>query len=661
MNIILPITISSTNFRASSILENEYSEWEAGGFVAVNASPNGFIALCRASSGNMYAASGAGIYKSTDNGVNWALIGGSPTGVYGLCALGTNIYACDAGTKKIYMDTGESGIFSDLGAAVKSWMGMCVSTAGDVFCVSTDGGVYKQTGGTGAFAQVNATVRSYYACCGAYDGSIYFCVNAGSIYRSADGGTTLTDLVQTARNWRSMTADSNGHIYAGCYGGDIYKRTNGAGNFTAIGGTDLSWWGMAYDSATDTLYGSVSGGYVYSCTGTTIYSDGNTVQVTSGTNLADHKIYESLTNNNASNNPTTDTTNWLLIGNTNRTKGYDSSIASQSSASESITNIYAPGAIGAISILNHESSTISIIEIKNEDALINTTAWAGATGTTQPTGWDKVGTPSDFTIDSGALKMTVDANGEGISKTVAVTAATEYQLLFFYKNTAGDIAQVAIYDESNSSNILAVLDLPSVTAGYTPYSHVFTTPEGCISLTVKLLAKTSGDIVYFDYCKFAPTIYSETITTGALVTYSAKTDLVSEANCILTVTITNTGSTAKVGEIVMGPKYDIGGRGADYGISWGVKDWSTIEADTYGHYDIVTREKSKWMKCSIDVPIADVDYVSNLMSYYMSTYLMWLGSLTNQAQMIYGFADDWSFSQDEPSFAKLSISITGIT
>jgi len=411
--------------------------------------------------------------------------------------------------------------------------------------------------------------------------------------------------------------------------------------------------GLVYNNTNNYLYCSVQTNDIYRANGTTSYSDGDKVQI-----RATHETYESLQNVNQGKAPATEPTWWLSLGKTNRWKCFDNQISVQTSQAESMTYVFAPGEVEAIAFMNLESSTIDIIEIDNDDNLIlNGLDWTGASGTTQPTSWDKVGTPTDYTIDSGALKLTVDGN-EGISQTIAVSAATEYQLLFLYKNKASDVAQVAVYDVTHSADILATTDLASKTS-FCPYSYVFTTPAGCVSIKISLTAKTSGDIVWFDYVKCAPTKYSETITTGALISYACKTDLWKDANCILTVNINNTGATAKIGEMVMGLKYDIGGRNPNYGISWGGQDWSTIEQGTFG-YEIVERDKSKWMRLTIDVPEASWDYVSNLIQGYMSSYLMWLGSETNQCLMIYGFPDEWSFTANEPSYAVLDLSIKGI-
>lgn len=662
MNIILPTEMTDALLVGSSILENEFSEWATGGW---SADLSGGLAAqsitCNAAGGVYVCVYGTDIYYAADGVTFGTLSAGALNWIkLGVDTYANDIYACVDGAD-VYKQTNGTGAFADLNVTHRAYRGVTGDGLGNVYaCTSGPGAgrIYIWNGSN--FVEDHASNKDFRGIClDPISGLMYLCEYGGDIYTY--DGTTLTALGGTSRNWTDITADASGNIWAAASGVDVYKRTLGAGAFAASTLGAKAFNGLKYNDNKDYLYCSVSGG-VYRANGTTSYSDGDKVQIRST-----HETYESLQNANQGKAPATETSWWLSLGKTNRWKCFDKQISVQTSQAESMTYVFAPGEVEAIAFLNLESSTVDIIEIDNDDNLIlNGLVWTGASGTTQPTSWDKVGSPASYAIHNSSIqglccRIITDANGEGMSQTFAVSAATEYQLLFVYANSTGDRAQVGVYDVSNSADILATADLADTENSWSVYSYVFTTPAGCISIKISLLGKTSGDIVYFDYVKAAPTKYSETITTGALISYSGKTNLWKDANCILTVNITNTGSTAKVGEIVMGPKYDIGGRGADYGISWGVKDWSTIEADTYGHYDIVKREKSKWMKCSIDVPIADVDYVSNLMSYYMSTYLMWLGSLTNQAQMIYGFADDWSFSQDEPSYAKLSISITGIT
>jgi hypothetical protein len=218
--------------------------------------------------------------------------------------------------------------------------------------------------------------------------------------------------------------------------------------------------------------------------------------------------------------------NWLETGSTNRWKAFNNVLGSQTEQATKIEYVLTPGAvIDSVALLNLESDTVDIVEIDADDNLVtNGTAWTDATGTTQPTGWDKVKTCSDFTIDGGMIRLTADDTNEGISQTIGVWPSTEYQLLGIYKNTASDIAQYSVYDMTNSADILATTDLTSSTAN-SSFSYVFTTPAGCTSIKISLLAKASGDIVWFDSVILAYTRYSETVTTGTSKTDVVKLDL----------------------------------------------------------------------------------------------------------------------------------------
>lgn len=99
-----------------------------------------------------------------------------------------------------------------------------------------------------------------------------------------------------------------------------------------------------------------------------------------------------------------------------------------------------------------------------------------------------------------SLKITATggANQYEQSDDVTVNAATDYTLKLRYFNTAGDTAQYMIYDVTNDADIVAITDLASSTTWSAEQEISFTTPAGCTSIYFQLLAKTDGDIVYFD-------------------------------------------------------------------------------------------------------------------------------------------------------------------
>jgi hypothetical protein len=243
---------------------------------------------------------------------------------------------------------------------------------------------------------------------------------------------------------------------------------------------------------------------------------------------------------------------------------------------------------------------------------------------------------ADFTIESAALKITCDANGEGISQTIAVSAATEYQLVFLYKNTASDIAQLAVYDVTHSADILATTDLTSSTANSSK-SYVFTTPAGCVSIKISFLCKTAGDIVWIEAPYLCPTEYSETVTTGASKTSVVKSDIPQKAAGILTVTINKSG-TAAIGELIIGTKTTLGTMRPKPQI--GFRNLSTLDEDTWGNISIVPRGYKQKMICSIIVTSSGLDTIYKFLCDHKDDMMVYVGSETYSCLQLYGFSKE---------------------
>lgn len=329
--------------------------------------------------------------------------------------------------------------------------------------------------------------------------------------------------------------------------------------------------------------------------------------------------------------------NWLELESTNRWKTFNSVLGSQTEQATKIEYVLTPGAvIDSVALLNIESDTVDIVEIDTADALLNESAWTGATGTTQTTGWNKVGTPSDYTIDGGMIKITADGASEGQSKTIAVTAGVEYQLLGLYKNTSGDVAQIGIYDNTNAADIVATTDFDSKTANAS-FSQVFTAPVGCTSIEVKQMAKAAGDIVWFDSFILAPTEYSETVTTGASKTSVIKTDIPQKATGILTVTINKSG-TAAIGELKIGTKTSLGTMRPKPQI--GFRNLSTLDEDTFGNIDIVSRGYKQKLICGITITNTSLDTVYKFLCDHKDDMMVYVGSESYSCLQLYGFSKE---------------------
>lgn len=412
----------------------------------------------------------------------------------------------------------------------------------------------------------------------------------------------------------------------------------------------------------------------------TTYASGDHCMVTTG---GVHKVYESLKSANTGNNPPDNTTGtdpwWLDCGATNRWKIVDSIVGDQMSQSESATWILKPGLADSVALLNMEASTAQLsVSDSGTDLITNGTDWTGATGTTQPNSWSKVGDPSDFTIDSGAIKITADAANEGISQTITVEAGTEYQLLGLYRNTSGDIAQYAVYDVTHSADIKATTDLASSTVD-SALSYIFTTPAGCTSIKVSLMAKSNGDIVWFDSISLNEVYYNEStnlINTVAVVdwytyfrepiTYAtdlvrsdlATSDVPPFLNAVITITITKPSGTAKIGEIVVGLKRDFGSM--KYGVKVGIKDYSTVEANTFGYLTIVERSYAKTLSCEIMANNTVVDELNRLLALYRAKSLVYVGSEDYSSLIVYGKYEEWECALNYKQYSLYTLDVLGL-
>ena len=87
-----------------------------------------------------------------------------------------------------------------------------------------------------------------------------------------------------------------------------------------------------------------------------------------------HKIYKSLSAGNKSNYPATDVLatvpKWVEISYTNRWKGLDSTVGSQTSQATSITYSFLPGLIDSVALMNLQASSVNIEMTDPTDGIV---------------------------------------------------------------------------------------------------------------------------------------------------------------------------------------------------------------------------------------------------------------------------------------------------
>lgn len=143
-----------------------------------------------------------------------------------------------------------------------------------------------------------------------------------------------------------------------------------------------------------------------------------------------------------------------------------------------------------------------------------------------------------------------------------------------------------------------------------------------------------------------------------------KTDLVvqdipSYPAATVDITITHTGSTAKVGVIALGRAIELGG--AEYGASFGITDYSRKAADEFGGYTIVQRAFAKRAQFNIKVEKDIVDSVAALLTELRATPCVWVGHVDYQGTIIYGFYKDFDIVISYPTWNDCKLEIEGLT
>lgn len=232
---------------------------------------------------------------------------------------------------------------------------------------------------------------------------------------------------------------------------------------------------------------------------------------------------------------------------------------------------------------------------------------------------------------------------------------------------------------SFAGEIDPITDLASSTVDKT-LSVVFTTPAECETVRVSLLAKSQGDVVWFSRVSLAPTLYNETISllnTVAVVdwytyfyepivmaTDLVKTDLATVevppiSTASITMIVTNTGGTAKVGEIIMGLKFNIGKM--KYRPSVSINNFSGKTIDTFGDTTITPRGWSKKLNCELILKNTVVDEVYRQYTLYKDTAIVWVGDPDHSILVVYGLWKNFEIVLPYPDYSVCNLQIEGLT
>jgi hypothetical protein len=171
---------------------------------------------------------------------SWWGICVSPAGDIYASVVSGDIYFCAHGSES----------FVPLGQTSRTYRGMCCDLNGNIYVVVGNGDIYKRTNGEADFAGVGTTSRAWYDICASPNGDIYATGQSLDVYIMPNGSTVFSPVGAGTGSKYAIGSDADGNIYYGAYRGDIYVKQNGAATFiqsgqaSALGISSVEWYGI---------------------------------------------------------------------------------------------------------------------------------------------------------------------------------------------------------------------------------------------------------------------------------------------------------------------------------------------------------------------------------------------------------------------------------
>jgi len=127
----------------------------------------------------------------------------------------------------------------------------------------------------------------------------------------------------------------------------------------------------------------------------------------------------------------------------------------------------------------------------------------------------------------------------------------------------------------------------------------------------------------------------------------------------ISITITNTGLTAKVGQITMGFSVSLGL--TTYGSNISIQDYSRKDRDAFGNPIIVERAFARLVDFDVQLPTRDIRRVDRKLSSYRATPVVWIGVPEEEyGLVIYGYYRKFDILISNVAISEASIEVEGL-
>lgn len=127
----------------------------------------------------------------------------------------------------------------------------------------------------------------------------------------------------------------------------------------------------------------------------------------------------------------------------------------------------------------------------------------------------------------------------------------------------------------------------------------------------------------------------------------------------ITVTLTNTAATVKVGTMLVGLSKTLGTTLT--GVSFTIRDYSVKTADEFGNYTFTERAFSKMGTFQVLVMNADVDSVNQALAKYRATPIVYVGTTGYSSAIFFGKFNSFSTAVSYPDYSVCNMEIESIT
>lgn len=229
------------------------------------------------------------------------------------------------------------------------------------------------------------------------------------------------------------------------------------------------------------------------------------------------------------------------------------------------------------------------------------------------------------------------------------SANNKYAMFDEYVNTQSisDTPFIVVLRPLKRTNSIALLNISDATV-----------------VSIQVQDGFGGDIVYSKSFSLDGTIindwYDYFFEPYSLKTQIILTDLPPYPDPVITITASAPTSDISIGNCVFGTVYDLGL--TQYGVSAGIRDYSTKEANSFGITTFVKRAFSKRMDANMFVDKRTIRQTQKILEELRALPCVWIGAEDEDYDMltVFGYYRDFNIEITYPSYSLCRLEIEGL-